>query len=105
MVARDTQTDLAVDFEPAGWGEEAETRWPERVGGWESDAAMVEAMGVGSRGGRTGEGKVPVVEVGVGDGGCGEVWAGVLVDVGGLFEEAARGWRCHFCSLSLSLKT
>lgn len=63
MVARDTQTDLAVDFEAARWGEEAEGGWAERVGRGKDDAAVVDAVGVGRGRGGAGEREVPVVEV------------------------------------------
>lgn len=78
MVARDTQADLAVDFEAAGGCEEAEGGGSERVGRWEGYAAMVDAGAVGGWRGRAGEGEVPVVEVCVGDGGGVEMggWGG-----------------------------
>ena len=78
---RDAQAYLAVDLEPARGREEAEARWTEWVGWWESDAAVVEAVGVGGWLWGPGEGEVPVVEVCVGDRGGGEVGAWVFVDV------------------------
>jgi hypothetical protein len=85
MVARDTQADLAVDLEAAGGGEEAEGGRTQRVGWGEDDAAVVDAAGVGGGWWRAGEGEVPVVEVGVGDGVCGEVRGGVGGEFGGFF--------------------
>ena len=78
MVARDGQADLAVRFEAAGRGEEAEGWRAERVGGREHDAAVVDA---GFEGGFWGaaQREVPFEEVGfeggrvvVGGGGGGE---------------------------------
>lgn len=63
MVARDTQADFAVDFEAAGWGEEAEAGWAQGVGCGEDDAAVVDAASVGRGGRGAGEREVPVVEV------------------------------------------
>lgn len=85
MVARDTETDLAVDLEAAGGGEEAEGGRTQWVGWWKDDAAVVDAAGVGGGRGRAGQGEVPVVEVGVGDGVGGEVWGGVGGEFGGFF--------------------
>lgn len=73
MVSRDTQADLAVDFEAARRCEEPEGRRAEGVGWWKEDAAVVDAVGVRGWWWGAGEGEVPVVEVGVGDWGGGEV--------------------------------
>jgi hypothetical protein len=81
MVAGDTEADLAVNLETPGWGQEAERGWPEWVCGWEGYAAMIEATCVGSWRGGTGEGEVPVVEVGVADRSGSEVRAWVFVEV------------------------
>lgn len=68
MMTRYTETDLAVDFESSRRRQEPEAGWAERVGGRESDAAVVDAPCVG-RGGRWAqECEVPVEEVGFGDG-------------------------------------
>lgn len=51
MVARDAETDFAVDFEAAGRGEETEVGRLQRVGWGEGDLAVVDAVAKG-RGGR-----------------------------------------------------
>lgn len=84
MVARDTQADLPVDLEAAGGGQEAERRGAERIGRRENNAAVVEPVGVGRGGGRTGDGEVPVEEV-VGD-------RGGVDGGGGLGGEEFRGF-------------
>lgn len=91
MVAGDAQTDLAVDFEAARRRQEAEGRRPQRVGRRQHDAAVVDSRGVGGRRRWAGEREVPVVEVGVGDRGCGKVWRGRGGEFGGFFEETAHG--------------
>jgi hypothetical protein len=63
MVSRDAEADLAVDFEAAGGGEEAEGWRAERVCGWEDDTAVVDAAGVRGWWGWAGNCEVPVVEV------------------------------------------
>ena len=95
MVPGYAQADLAVDFEAAARGQEAEARRAVRVGGWQDDAAVVDAVGVGGRG-RAGDGEVPFEEVGVEGGGVqggvrvGGEFAGFLEDAfdGGRFVEA-----------------
>ena len=72
MVSAYAQTDLAVGLEASGWREEAERRWPERVGGWQDDAAVVDAFRERGAWGPT-ECEVPFEEVGVGG------WRGVVV--------------------------
>lgn len=64
MVAGDGEADLAVDFEAARGGEEAERRRAERVLRREGDAAVVDACCIGSGGGAA-EREVPFEEVGV----------------------------------------
>ena len=85
MVAGDAEADLAVDFEAAGWREEAEGGWAERVGGREDDAAVVDAVGVGRGGGRAAEREVPFEEVGVEGGGV-MVGGRVGGEFGGFFD-------------------
>lgn len=91
MVPADAQADFAVDFKPAGGGQEAEGGRAERVGWWEGDAAVVDALRVRS-GGRAGEGEVPFEEVGFEGGG---VQGGVRVggEFGGFFKDAFDSWR------------
>ena len=67
-MAADTQADLAVDFEAAGWGQEAEAGWTVGVGWGEDDAAVVDAVCVGGGGG-TGDGEMPFEEIGFEGGG------------------------------------
>lgn len=62
MVSTDAQAYLAVDLESAARGGETEAGRTERVGGWQHDAAVVDAFGVG-RIGRSSEGEVPLEEV------------------------------------------
>lgn len=62
MVATDAQADLAVGFEAAVRGGEAEGRRTERVCGRQYDAAMVEAVGI-DRVGRPAQGEVPFEQV------------------------------------------
>lgn len=71
MEARDTETDLAVDFEPAGWCQEAEVGRFEWVCGWERDSTVVQAAGIWRGRGRTEESEMPFVKVRVRD------WRGV----------------------------
>lgn len=61
---------------------------------------MVEAACVGSWCGGTGEGEVPVMQVGVADWSGSEVRAWVLVEVCRFFEEAFCRGAGHFLSLS-----
>ena len=63
MVPGDGEADLAVDFEAAGGGEEAERWRTERVGWGEDDAAVVGSAAVGC-GGRTAQSEVPFEEIG-----------------------------------------
>ena len=90
-MARNTQTDFPVDFEPARRSEEAEAGWFERVGGREDDPAVVDAVFEGGRGGRTAEGEVPFEEVGL-EGRGGVVEGGLLGEFTGFFEDAFDGW-------------
>ena len=68
MMSTDTETDLAIGFEAAARGEEAETGRAEGVGGREDDAAVVDPGGVGRAGGAE-DREVPFEEVGVEGGG------------------------------------
>lgn len=63
MVPADTQADLAIDFEAAGGGEEAEVGGFQRVRGGEDDATVVDAICVGGGRGGTAESEVPFEEV------------------------------------------
>ena len=89
MVARYAQADLAVDFEAAGGGEEAERGRAERVGGREDDAAVVGARGVGGGGGAA-QGEVPFEEVVVERGGV-EGGVRVGLELAGFGEDAFDG--------------
>lgn len=77
MMPTDRQTNLAIRFEAATRGQEAEGWRTERVGGREHDAAVVDASGKGGGGGPA-EREVPGEEVRVGGGG------GVVVGGGGV---------------------
>lgn len=90
MMSRNTQTYLPVDFEAAGWSEEAEGWWFERVGGREDDAAVVDAAFEGGGSGCSADGEVPFEEVCFE--GCGVVvWGGGGGEFGGFFEDAFDG--------------
>lgn len=104
MVSADTEADLAVDFEAARRGQEAEGGRTERVLRREDDAAVVDPPRVGGGGGRAGDSEVPVEEVRVGDGvgaevrgGGGGGGAGGGGELGGLFHEAPEGGGHCFC--------
>lgn len=72
MVAGDAEADLAVGLEAAARGGEAEGRGPQGVGGWQDDAAVVNAVGEG--GVRwPAKCEVPFEEVGLEGRGC-VVW-------------------------------
>jgi hypothetical protein len=64
VVAGDAQTDLAVDFEAAGRGQEAEGWGTKRVLGRQDDAAVVEAARIARGRGRTTYCEVPFEQVG-----------------------------------------
>jgi hypothetical protein len=85
MVARDAETNLAVDLEAAGGGEEAEGGRAEGVGHGEDDAAVVDAGGEGGGGGGPAQGEVPFEEVGFERLGV-VVGGGVGCEFGGFFD-------------------
>jgi hypothetical protein len=65
MVARYAQTDLAVDFEAAGGGEEAEGGRSEGILGRQDDATVVDAAVVCRGRGRPAYCEVPLEQVGL----------------------------------------
>jgi len=90
MMPTYTQTNLPVDFKPAGRCEEAEGRRFERIGWREDYAAVVEAVFEGGWGGCAADGEVPFEEV------CFEgrgvvVWGRGGGEFGGFFEDAFDG--------------
>lgn len=89
MMSTDTQTNLAIDLEPARGGEKAKRGRAQRVGRRENNAPMVDSLGIrGVR--RPGEGKVPFKEIGLERRGV-KAWVWIGGELGGFFEDAFDG--------------
>jgi hypothetical protein len=85
MMSRDTQTDLAVGFEAARGGQEAEGGWSQGICWREYDAAVVDSAGEGRRLRSTADCEVPFEEILFQGSGI-EVWSGVCGYLGGFFD-------------------
>ena len=64
MMSADAQAYLAIDFKAAAGSEESETRWTERVRGWQHDAPVVYATSIWRGLGWSSQSEVPFEEVG-----------------------------------------